>query len=161
MRTFSAILFLSLTPAAAFAADPGPESPVSFRNQLMPMFTRLGCNAGGCHGKSSGQNGFRLSRLGYDPVADHAAIVKEARGRRIFPAAPEQSQFLTKALGSVPHGGGRKLILGSREHKLLLRWLSEGTPFGPADEPTVTKITVTPNAATLTRSSRSSAGRGS
>ncbi len=150
MRTFSAICLMILAaPDAVSAAE--PDLPVSFRNQLVPMFTRLGCNAGGCHGKASGQNGFKLSLLGYDPAADHAAIVKEARGRRVFPAAIEQSLFLTKALGTAPHGGGRRLVQGSDDHQLLLRWLKEGTPFGPADEPTVTKIACTPKDATLTQ----------
>ena len=40
--------------------------PVSFANQVLPIFTKAGCNAGGCHGKSSGQNGFKLSLLGFD-----------------------------------------------------------------------------------------------
>src|SRR5207249_12320120 len=31
---------------------------VNFPNQIVPIFTKAGCNAGGCHGKSSGQNGF-------------------------------------------------------------------------------------------------------
>src|SRR5688572_10287569 len=36
---------------------------VNFPNQIVPIFTKAGCNAGGCHGKSSGQNGFKLSLL--------------------------------------------------------------------------------------------------
>ncbi len=73
------------------------EQVVSFRNQIVPIFTKLGCNAGGCHGKATGQNGFKLSLLGFDPEFDYAAIVKEARGRRVFPAAPERSLLLLKA----------------------------------------------------------------
>ena len=54
-----------------------------------PIFTKLGCNSGGCHGKIQGQNGFRLSLLGFDPELDYTTLLKEARGRRIFPAAPD------------------------------------------------------------------------
>lgn len=53
--------------------------PVHFANQVVPIFTKLGCNAGGCHGKSSGQNGFRLSLLGFEPALDYETLVKEAR----------------------------------------------------------------------------------
>jgi hypothetical protein len=49
-----------------FASPP----PINFRNQVVPVFTKLGCNSGGCHGKSGGQNGFRLSLLGFEPQQD-------------------------------------------------------------------------------------------
>src|SRR5205807_743520 len=39
-------------------------SPVHFANDVMPIFAKLGCNSAGCHGKASGQNGFRLSVFG-------------------------------------------------------------------------------------------------
>ena len=35
--------------------------PINFPNKVVPIFTKAGCNAGGCHGKSGGQNGFALS----------------------------------------------------------------------------------------------------
>lgn len=62
--------------------------PVNFANQIVPIFTKLGCNAGGCHGKSTGQNGFRLSLLGFEPTEDYEHLVKEGHGRRLFPAVP-------------------------------------------------------------------------
>src|SRR5262249_12327740 len=68
--------------------------PINFANQVVPIFTKLGCNGGGCHGKASGQNGFKLSLLGFEPDVDYAALVKEARGRRLFPAAPDHSLLL-------------------------------------------------------------------
>ena len=43
------------------------ELPVNFENEIVPIFTKLGCNAGGCHGKADGQNGFKLSLLGFYP----------------------------------------------------------------------------------------------
>ncbi len=62
------------------------ETPiVNFANQIVPIFTKLGCNSGGCHGKASGQNGFKLSLLGFEPELDFNVLVKEARGRRLFP----------------------------------------------------------------------------
>jgi len=79
--------------------------PVNFPNQIVPIFTKAGCNGGGCHGKSGGQNGFRLSLLGFEPSEDYEHLVKEARGRRLFPAAPDYSLLLMKAVASLPHGG--------------------------------------------------------
>ena len=75
---------------------------VNFPNQVVPIFTKHGCNGGGCHGKSGGQNGFRLSLLGFYPTEDHEYLVKEGRGRRITPAAPGQSLLLRKALNISP-----------------------------------------------------------
>ena len=72
--------------------------PINFKNQIVPIFTKLGCNSGGCHGKASGQNGFKLSLLGFYPDEDFEFLVKEARGRRVFPAAPDRSLLLIKAI---------------------------------------------------------------
>src|SRR5690606_18061001 len=84
------------------------QIPINFTNQIVPIFTKLGCNSGGCHGKASGQNGFKLSLLGFYPEDDYEFLVKETRGRRIFPPAPDQSLLLTKPIGASPHGGDRK-----------------------------------------------------
>ena len=77
------------------------DLPINFPNQITPLFTKYSCNGGGCHGKSSGQNGFRLSLLGFEPKEDYEYLVKEGRGRRLFPAAPDQSLLLLKADGHV------------------------------------------------------------
>ena len=81
------------------------EKQVNFSNSIVPLFTKHGCNGGGCHGKSGGQNGFKLSLLGFEPPEDYEYLLREARGRRIFPAAPERSLLLLKASGQLPHGG--------------------------------------------------------
>src|SRR5207253_6461722 len=91
--------------------------------------TKLGCNGGGCHGKASGQNGFKISLLGFEPEVDYTALVKEARGRRVFPAAPDYSLLLRKATGQLPHGGGKRMEMGSDEYKLVRRWIAAGMPF--------------------------------
>src|SRR5262249_61935541 len=39
------------------AANCDVNLPINFANQIVPIFTKLGCNSGGCHGKASGQNG--------------------------------------------------------------------------------------------------------
>jgi hypothetical protein len=128
--------------------------PINFPNQIVPIFTKLGCNSGGCHGKSGGQNGFALSLLGFVPEMDYQALVKEARGRRLFPASPEHSLLLLKATGMVAHGGGKRMDVGSDEFKLVRRWIASGTPFGDPKDPVVTRITVAPDHGLLTRNNR-------
>ncbi|MBG87068.1 MAG: S-layer protein [Verrucomicrobiales bacterium] len=118
--------------------------PINFANAIVPIFTKAGCNGGGCHGKSGGQNGFRLSLLGFEPQEDYEYLVKEARMRRIFPAAPDHSLLLRKGAAVVPHGGGKKIEVDSHDYNLLRRWIAQGMPFGNADDPTVTRIEVFP-----------------
>ncbi|HEV8607963.1 MAG TPA: DUF1549 domain-containing protein [Tepidisphaeraceae bacterium] len=133
----------------ARAAETPTTRPINFANQIVPIFTKAGCNAGGCHGKSSGQNGFKLSLLGFEPTEDYEHLIKEARGRRIFPAAPERSLLLLKATGELPHGGGKRLEKGSRDYDLLVRWISSGSPYGHANDPFVVSIEVSPKEKTM------------
>jgi hypothetical protein len=122
---------------------------LNFPNQIVPIFTKAGCNGGGCHGKSSGQNGFRLSLLGFEPTEDYEHLVKEARGRRLFPASPENSLLLLKATATLPHGGGKRLDRESDDYRLLLRWVAEGLPYGKSTDPKVDRIEVLPSERTL------------
>lgn len=100
-----------------------------FKDQVEPVLTRLGCNAGACHGALAGKGGFKLSLRAYDPESDHNAMVFQVLGRRINIQTPEKSFLLKKAMGLIPHGGGQKLRPGSNEHKLLLAWIRAGSPF--------------------------------
>jgi hypothetical protein len=134
----------------AFDAD----LPINFANQVVPIFTKLGCNSGGCHGKASGQNGFKLSLLGFEPQVDYDALVKESRGRRLFPAAPDYSLLLRKATGSMAHGGGKRMEVGSDEYRLIRRWIAAGNPLGSASDPIVTKISIYPEHRILDRNSK-------
>ena len=119
--------------------------PVSFAAQIIPILNKSGCNAGGCHGKAEGQAGFKLSVFGFDPVADHKAIVMEARGRRTFPAAPARSLLLLKSTGLVPHGGGRKIQPDSLAYRRVLRWIAEGQRYDNAETPALKSIEVEPS----------------
>ncbi len=120
------------------------EKPVNFTNSIVPLFTKHGCNAGGCHGKSGGQNGFRLSLLGFEPTEDYEYLLREARGRRIFPAAPERSLLLLKASGQLPHGGGSRIDPGSFDYKAIVKWIRQGMPYGSPDDPKLEAIEVHP-----------------
>jgi hypothetical protein len=128
--------------------------PINFPNQIVPIFTKLGCNSGGCHGKASGQNGFKISLLGFEPDVDFNALVKEARGRRLFPAAPDSSLLLLKASGGMAHGGGKRMEVGSDEYRLIRRWIAAGMPYGEKSDPVVTRISVFPEHRVMTRNNR-------
>ncbi len=118
--------------------------PVHFVNDIVPILSKLGCNSGGCHGKASGQNGFKLSVFGFDPEADHAAIQKEARGRRVQPSNPERSLILLKPTAQVPHGGGRRMTVDSPDHQVMLQWVRQGMPLGRDDAPRVVALRASP-----------------
>lgn len=122
----------------------GAPLPINFANEIAPVLTRNGCNSGGCHGKSGGQNGFSLSLLGFEPWNDYDRLLREGRGRRISLPAPESSLMITKATGEIPHGGGSRIEVGSPDYNRLLRWIEMGTPYGFEDDPTVERIEVAP-----------------
>ena len=109
-------------------ANAQTDSPVDFERDIIPIFSRFGCNAGACHGKARGQNGFQLSLLGFDANFDFDALVKEARGRRVSASSPENSLLLMKPTGGLPHGGGRLLQPDGHEYHTLLRWINAGKP---------------------------------
>lgn len=148
--TVSARTTNGLTSSIQVAVEKYAEVPlINFPNQIVPIFTKGGCNGGGCHGKSGGQNGFRLSLLGFEPQEDYEHLVKEARGRRLFPASPQHSLLLLKGAATLPHGGGKRLEPDSDDYKLLVRWISQGMPYGKTNDPTVTRIEVHPKERTL------------
>ncbi len=123
---------------------PAPERGLSFQLDVLPVLTRTGCNLGGCHAKPDGQNGFKLSIFAYDPRGDHYNVVKDGRGRRIFPAFPEESLLLTKPTLEVDHKGGQRFEKGSEHYNTLLRWLKQGMPYAQPGEPELERISVFP-----------------
>lgn len=124
--------------------------PIHFATDIIPVFSQLGCNGGGCHGRVQGQNGFKLSVFGYDPIADYQAILKESRGRRVFPGSPRNSLLLQKASARVPHGGGMRMAEDSVEYDLLHRWISQGAPLGDDSAPQLQRLEVVPTERVLT-----------
>ncbi|MCA9061254.1 MAG: DUF1549 domain-containing protein, partial [Planctomycetaceae bacterium] len=122
---------------------------VSFDNEVVPLFTKLGCNSGGCHGKADGQNGFKLSLLGFYPHDDYEYLVYEDRGRRIFPADPDFSLLLQKPANLLPHGGGKRMTPGSYEWQLVTRWIEQGMPQSKPEDPQLDHIQVIPAMRTM------------
>ena len=116
---------------------------VSFVRDVMPTLSRMGCNAGTCHGSAQGKNGFQLSLRGYDPLVDHRALIDDIGGRRFNRAAPERSLMLLKATGVVPHVGGVLTQPGEPYYELVKSWIAQGVKLD-IDAPRVTKIEVSP-----------------
>src|SRR5207302_656498 len=99
---------------------------VSFVRDVMPTLSKMGCNAGTCHGAQNGKNGFKLSLRGYDPLFDHQALTDDVSGRRFNRAAPERSLMLLKPAGEVPHVGGGLTRAGEPYYELLRAWIADG-----------------------------------
>lgn len=139
------ILPICCLATVGFAAE-----PLSFVRDIQPILTKTGCNAGACHAKAiTGQRGFRLSVLGFEPEEDYEAIVKQGKGRRVFPPAPEESLLITKGAAIVPHTGGKHLEPGSEFYQTLVRWIAEGMPYTQPKEPVLKDIVVEPARITL------------
>ncbi len=133
-------------PTSNVSPTPTAEAPISFVNDVMPVLTKAGCNAGVCHAKAGGgQNGFQLSLLGYEPAEDYRHLVLEGRGRRLFPLQPDRSLLLMKACGDVPHGGGVRLQKDSEGYQTLLNWVRAGTPYRAADDPELVSLELQPD----------------
>ena len=119
--------------------------PINFATEIVPLLSRYGCNSAACHGKAGGQNGFQLSLFGFDSTLDYQALVEEGRGRRVFPAAPHHSLLLTKAIGAVPHGGGRRFEENSEAYRLMQRWIASGVPASAESTPTIERLSIVPS----------------
>ena len=120
----------------------------------MPILSKAGCNSGSCHAKADGQNGFKLTIFAYDPRADYHSIIKGARGRRVFPAFPEESLLLRKATLAVPHDGGLRIERDSEEFRTLANWIAQGMPYARTNEPALTGIEVFPKERRYRRESK-------
>src|ERR1041384_315661 len=110
----------------------------------MPVISRVGCNAGTCHGAAKGKNGFKLSLRGYDPEFDHHALVDDVSGRRFNRSAPAQSLMLLKPTGMVPHKGGVVFKPDTPYYNLLKRWISEGVKSDAENVKRVASLEVLP-----------------
>jgi hypothetical protein len=126
MKMLLKTLVVALAAASAVRAEGPAEKSVDFRNDLIPMFTKHGCNAGACHGAAIGRGGFKLSLYGGDPQSDFEAIVRQLEGRRINLSDPEESLIFLKPAEYVEHGGGTIFDDDSESAQLLINWIKQG-----------------------------------
>ncbi|MCX7411222.1 MAG: DUF1549 domain-containing protein [Planctomycetales bacterium] len=119
------------------------EPAIDYLDQVRPVLWRAGCNMGACHAAQYGQGGFKLSVFGFDPAADRNAMARDSQSRRINLLDPTHSLILQKPTMQAPHGGGRRLEVGSRDYELLAAWIRNGAP-APAIERAISKLIVTP-----------------
>lgn len=145
LAAFGLALVVAWGAAGGSARGESPASEISFDLDIQPILTARGCNSGPCHGKARGQNGFQLSLFGFDSQFDYDSLSKNARGRRVFPAAPERSLLLQKAVAILPHGGGQRIELGGPEYETLKRWIAAGLPRRIEGEPQVVRVEVSPS----------------
>jgi len=101
---------------------------VDFDTEIIPLLTKVGCNAGACHGAAAGRGGFQLSLLGSNPAADYDRIVRELEGRRVNLARPQASLILAKPSGTLDHEGGVRFDDDSPQAARLRAWLAAGAP---------------------------------
>jgi hypothetical protein len=127
--------------------------PVSFRNHVVPVLTKAGCNSGPCHGAAAGKNGFKLTLRGYDPELDYLTLTRQAGARRVNRVEPATSLMLLKPTLAVSHGGGKRFSPRSPEYHVIADWIASGTPAPADDDPAMTRLEVLPASARLTGSS--------
>ncbi len=117
---------------------------LSFTRDILPILNKAGCNLGSCHAKASGQAGFKLSVFAYDPKGDFRELTQDARGRRIFPALPEESLVLRKATGTLRHEGGQRFEPESEFTRTISEWIRQGSPYEVPGQPALVGISVSP-----------------
>ena len=121
----------------------------SFRNDVLPVMTKMGCNSGPCHGAAAGKNGFKLTLRGYDPEVDYYTLTHQALARRTEMMEPARSLILLKPTLTIPHGGGRRFPVDSPEFKVIAGWIAQAMPAPKDSDARVTKIEVLPGEASL------------
>lgn len=146
---YAASLTLTLDTTKPVSEITAPASGWSFRNHVIPVLTRLGCNSGACHGAAAGKGGLKLTLRGYDPEADFNVLTRQSLGRRVNQVEPAKSLMLLKPTMVIGHGGGKRLSADSLEYKVLSEWIANGTPAPVENDARILKIEVTPKATAL------------
>ena len=142
MKFLAGVLVAFFVAGTACAAE--LSQPVSFRNDVMAVLSKAGCNAGACHGNRNGKAGFKLSLRGQDPEADFAALTRDMYARRTNPMDPDQSLVLLKPTAQISHQGGKRFGTDSLEYHILRRWIAAGLPHDSDSTPVVERLEVTP-----------------
>jgi len=141
------VLLLIFSASDTLSADQPNE--VEFTRHVLPVFSKLGCNSGACHGALAGKGGFKLSLDAYNPLGDHFSITRQSKGRRIEMAEPGRSLILSKPTGALPHKGGLLLDPDSRDYEIIATWISRGARAPADDDATLESLAITPQQASL------------
>ncbi len=136
-----------IIPVSVIAATVAP--PISFKLDVMPVFSKAGCNTGACHGTSRGKDGFHLSLFGFDPDGDYFRLTREQIGRRINLAIPQESLIVQKGLGAVQHTGGVRFTTNSELCRTLVGWLKAGAKADPTNVARLAGIEIFPKSAVM------------
>ncbi len=140
LTTFHRLLLspvcLALVPVTGTAAP-------SFRHEVMPLFSKMGCNAGACHGSANGKGNLKLSLRGENPAADFAELTRNKKSKRLNVGDPQASFLLRKPAELVEHEGGQRFAPDSEEYRLLEAWIAAGATDDP-ETPALSTLTVTP-----------------
>ena len=117
-------IFIFLKLASIGLAD--EREAVEFENDLIPIFTKMGCNSGKCHGSAIGRGDFKLSLYGGDPESDFEEIVRRVNGRRVNLTNPEDSLIVLKPTANLKHGGRMLFDDDSDSERILVNWIKQG-----------------------------------
>jgi hypothetical protein len=120
-----------------------------FREHVIPVLSKRGCNQGACHGALAGKNGFKLTLRGYDPEVDYDVLTRQSQGRRVVLADAERSLILQKGSFAIPHGGGRLLKKDSFEYRVIREWIEQGARPPATTDAEVLGLEVFPSSAIL------------
>lgn len=118
---------------------------LSFRNDVMPVLSKSGCNLGTCHGNARGKGGFQISLRGQDPQSDYDVLTHDQFGRRVNPSDPDHSLMLLKPTMQLAHEGGKRFALDSEEYRVLRDWIAAGMPNDSTDSRRLVSLKVTPD----------------
>src|SRR5687768_10826004 len=136
------------------AAQGGWAGEVSFRNDVMAVLSKAGCNAGTCHGNKNGKGGFKLSLRGENPEQDYHSLTRDIFSRRVDPVEPDASLILLKPTTTVAHEGGRRFTPESQEYTILKEWIAAGMPNDSQTAPVLKRINVIPEQQVLIEPAR-------
>ena len=147
--------------------DVGNERLPTFARDIEAILTRRGCNGSNCHGGVKGRGGFKLSLNGAYPREDYHWIMEggsyqvltdESSGPkipRVDLKEPEKSLLVLKPTFRVPHGGGERFAVDSKDYRTLLNWIRTQAPYGEeSDGEKVERVEVFPLEAVLDSSGR-------
>lgn len=146
----TAVVAVALSTCAADDnASPPRDTASSFRNEVMAVLSKAGCNQGTCHGNANGKGGLKLSLRGQSPRLDFQTLTRQVGSRRADIVQPESSLLLQKPVMEVPHEGGRRFKVDSEEYRIIRDWIASGLRTDSDDAPKLTRLSVEPRHATI------------